>query len=206
MSDNFFTLASDLTRLAQNLYTRGWMLGTSGNLSVRVESQPLKLAITPSGAAKGELIPEQILLIDENGQVINHAGKPSDEGPLHICLMKQRGAGAVVHTHSVWSTILSDFRPNSRGLQIEGYEMLKGLQGVKTHLHQEWIPIFDNSQDMSLLATKVTQELSSHENVHAFLLRRHGMYTWGRDLKEAQRHVEILEFLLETVGRTRQFT
>jgi methylthioribulose-1-phosphate dehydratase len=195
---------SDLVRLAQNLYARGWMLGTSGNLSAIVSSQPLQVAITPSGAAKGELTPEQILLIDESSNVISsQGGKPSDESPLHVCIMRQGRAGAVIHTHSVWSTILSDTHAVEGGLAIEGYEMLKGLNGVTTHLHREWIPIFDNSQDMPALAETVGEALTRQSNVHAFLLRRHGLYTWGRDLKEAQRHVEILEFLLEAVGRAR---
>ena len=144
-------------------------------------------------------------MIDENGKSIgNHRGKPSDETPLHISVIKTRGAGAVAHTHSVWATILSDLHAGAGGLTIEGYEMLKGLQGVTTHLHQEWIPIFENSQEMPALAEIIGEVLRQEPNIHAFLLRRHGLYTWGRDLKEARRHVEILEFLLEAVGRTRE--
>jgi methylthioribulose-1-phosphate dehydratase len=44
--------------------------------------------------------------------------------------------------------------------------------------------------------------LSSQPACHAFLLRRHGLYTWGRTFPDAVRHVEIVEFLLEAVGRT----
>jgi methylthioribulose-1-phosphate dehydratase len=80
--------------------------------------------------------------------------------------------------------------------------MLKGLDGVTTHEHREWIPILENDQDMTRLATKVREELTAHPDCHAFLLRRHGMYTWGKTLSDAIRHVEILEFLLEAVGRT----
>jgi len=80
--------------------------------------------------------------------------------------------------------------------------MLKGLQGVTTHLHKEWIAIFENSQEMPALAGSISEVLVRQPNAHAFLLRRHGLYTWGRDLKETQRHVEILEVLLEAVGRT----
>jgi methylthioribulose-1-phosphate dehydratase len=202
--ENFAQIASQLARVASVLHSRGWMLGTSGNLSAIVDSEPLRLAITPSGVDKGELTSEQILLIDELGESIgNHSGKPSDETPVHISVIKTRGVGAVAHTHSVWATILSDLHSAAGGLTIEGYEMLKGLQGVTTHLHQEWIPIFDNSQEMPALAEIIGDVLGRQRNIHAFLLRRHGLYTWGRNLKEAQRHVEILEFLLEAVGRTR---
>jgi methylthioribulose-1-phosphate dehydratase len=161
------------------------------------------LAITPSGVDKGELRPEQVLLIDEHAQPINNqSSKPSDESPLHITIAKERGAGAIVHTHSIWNTILSDSGMDHGGLPIEGYEMLKGLSGVRTHLHREWLPIIDNSQVMPELASTITDVLDKHKDAHGFLLRRHGLYTWGRDLHEAKRHVEILEFLLETLGRT----
>jgi len=159
------------------------------------------LAITPSGADKGELAAEQILLIDQDCQVLNESGKPSDESPLHVMIAKTKNAGAVLHTHSVWSTILSERHSASGGLKIEGFEMLKGLRGVDTHLHREWIPIVDNSQDMSQLAQTLTRVLTVSPLVHAVLLRRHGLYTWGQDLKEAKRHVEILEFLFEVIGR-----
>jgi methylthioribulose-1-phosphate dehydratase len=205
MSDGFEQIASKLAGVACNFHARGWMLGTSGNLSAVADREPLRLAITPSGADKSELTAEQILLIDENGRLIgSHAGKPSDETPLHISVIKTRGPGAVFHTHSVWATILSDLHAAEGGLAIEGYEMLKGLQGVTTHLHREWVPIFDNSQEMPALAETISDVLAGQQSIHAFLLRKHGLYTWGRDLKEAQRHVEILEFLLEAVGRSHE--
>jgi len=52
------------------------------------------------------------------------------------------------------------------------------------------------------LAGSVEETLKQYPNAHGFLLRRHGLYTWGKDLVEAKRHVEILEFLLEVLGRT----
>ena len=80
--------------------------------------------------------------------------------------------------------------------------MLKGLAGVRTHDHSEWLPIVDNSQDMPALAETIGETLNKHKAAHGFLLRRHGLYSWGEDLAQAKRHVEILEFLLETLGRT----
>lgn len=79
--------------------------------------------------------------------------------------------------------------------------MLKGLEGVTTHEHREWVPIIENSQDMTALAKSVEDTLNQNPQSHAFLLRRHGLYTWGSNIEEAKRHVEILEFLLEVLGR-----
>jgi len=118
-----------------------------------------------------------------------------------VTIVQAVGAGAVLHTHSVWSTIVSEAHAAAGGLAIEGFEMLKGLEGVTTHEHREWLPILANDQDLDRLAAVVRTALATHPEGHAFLLHRHGLYTWGRDLQEATRHVEILEFLLEVVGR-----
>jgi methylthioribulose-1-phosphate dehydratase len=193
------TLARMIVEAGRDFYNRGWVLGTSGNFSAVLGRDPLRLAITASGADKGALRPSRILEIDAAGEVVKGSGRPSDETLLHLTVVRVRGAGAVLHTHSVWGTILTD--AHERGLVIEGFEMLKGLNGVRTHDHRELVPIIENSQDMCALAQTLERVLEENPKAHAVLLRRHGLYTWGKDLDEARRHVEILEFLLEVVGR-----
>src|SRR5262249_1008682 len=167
-----------------------------------VNRNPLRIAITASSLDKGQLTAEQILEIDSQGQVLTPSGgKPSAETLLHIAIVQSLDAGAVLHTHSVWSTILSDYHLGHGGFFIEGYEMLKGLNGVTTHEHREWGPILENSQDMQALAAETQKTIEQNPQIHGFLIRRHGLYTWGQDLSEAARHVEIFEFLLESVGR-----
>lgn len=202
-AENFSSLRALLVETGRDFYRRGWVMGTSGNFSAVVSREPLRLAITASGLDKGRLTEENILQIDESGSVIVGEGRPSDETFLHLSVARVRGAGAILHTHSIWSTILSEASGDQGGFAIEGYEMLKGLSGVRTHLHREWLPVIENSQDMSALARTVETVLVHHKDAHAFLLRGHGLYTWGRDLKEARRHTEILEFLLEVTGRVR---
>jgi methylthioribulose-1-phosphate dehydratase len=80
--------------------------------------------------------------------------------------------------------------------------MLKGLEGVRTHKHREWLPILENLQDMVELANRVSKALREIPGIHGFLLKEHGLYTWGRNLQEAKRHVEILEFLMEVLVRS----
>jgi methylthioribulose-1-phosphate dehydratase len=201
-NSRFTELASRLAATAKALHARGWLSGTSGNLSAVVQSEPLRLAMSPSGVDKGELTAEQVLLVDEDARVINGSRKPSDETLLHLEIVKQRRAGAVLHTHSIWNTILSDLFAGEQGVAIEGYEMLKGLEGVRTHEHREWLPIIGNSQNMSELAAAIRATLTEHPNAHGVLIHKHGLYSWGQDLGEAGRHIEILEFLLEVRGRT----
>jgi methylthioribulose-1-phosphate dehydratase len=203
MSDGFANIAEELAGVARGFHARGWLLGTSGNLSAVVQREPLQIAMSASGVDKGELRADQILSIDENARLVGQdGGKPSDESLLHIRIVKERGAGAVLHTHSIWNTILSDVYAAHGGITIEGYEMLKGLQGVRTHEHAEWLPIVENSQNMPALAQTIGETLNTHKDAHGFLLRRHGLYTWGDNLAQAKRHIEIFEFLLETIGRT----
>jgi methylthioribulose-1-phosphate dehydratase len=204
ISEAFRDIASDLVSISRSFYVRGWALGTSGNFSAVLSRDPLRLAITPSGADKGELNAERILTIgQELSQTDGVNEKPSAEALLHIRVVLERGAGAVFHTHSVWNTILSSVHSPGGGVMIEGFEMLKGLKGVKSHEHREWLPIIENLQDMSALAESVAQILRKNPNSHGFLLKQHGLYTWGGNLAEAKRHVEIFEFLLETLGRLR---
>lgn len=203
MAEGFAELATMLVEIGRGFYGRGWCLGTSGNFSAVVARDPLTLAMSASGIDKGSLSAKQILLMDGRGRVIGDQQKPSDESQLHLRLADEFGAGAVLHTHSVWSTTLSDLHYADGGLSIEGYEMLKGLAGVKTHQHREWLPIIENSQDMLALSDTVAQMLKRNPGAHGFLLRGHGLYAWGHDLGEAKRHIEIFEFLLEAIGRTR---
>lgn len=201
-SSGFSEIAANLAATAKALHARGWLSGTSGNLSAVVQQEPLLFAMSPSGVDKGGLTAEEILLVNEDARVINGGRKPSDETLLHLEIVKLRRAGAVLHTHSLWNTILSDLLADEHGVAIEGYEMLKGLEGVRTHEHREWLPIIGNSQDMRELGDTIRAVLTEHPNSHGFLLRKHGLYSWGKDLREARRHIEILEFLLEVLGRT----
>ena len=202
MSLSFADAAARLVKIGQRFDARGWVLGTSGNFSVVLDEEPLRLAITRSGTQKGELTASDILEVGDDGTSIGTAvGTPSAETRLHIAIVHARPAAAVLHTHSIWSTQVSDRFVRQGGVAIQGYEMLKGLSGVTTHEHREWIPILENDQDMVRLAERVTTTLQERPDCHAFLLRRHGLYTWGATVPEAVRHVEIVEFLLESVGR-----
>lgn len=196
--------ADELIRIGRRFDARGWVLGTSGNFSLVVGRDPLRIAITRSGTHKGELTADDILTIDGDARAVGGGGTPSAETLIHVEIVKARNAGAVMHTHSVWSTFLSGRYGDAGGLEIGGYEMLKGLDGVSTHEHREWVPILANDQNMPRLAADVRRVLEDHPACHGFLLRRHGLYTWGKTPADAIRHVEILEFLMESVGREKE--
>jgi methylthioribulose-1-phosphate dehydratase len=195
------TLAGSLAEVGRGLSARGFALGTSGNFSAVFTREPFRLLISRSGIDKSELTRDDVLVVDETGGVVDGRGKPSDETVVHLEVVRRRGAGAVLHTHSVWNTLLSEAGGDAQGLLIEGFEMLKGLTGVTTHEHGEWVPIIENTQDYGRMASEVGRALGAHPKAHGLLLRGHGLYTWGVDLREARRHVEVLEFLFEVTGR-----
>jgi methylthioribulose-1-phosphate dehydratase len=133
VTDRMIELASSLAEAAKGFYQRGWTLGTSGNFSAVVSSEPLRLLITSSGVDKGRLSPDQFVQVDGDAKVVAGEGRPSDETKLHLTIVRRRSAQAVLHTHSVWSATLSALLINDSGIEISGYEMLKGLAGVSTH-------------------------------------------------------------------------
>ncbi|MFQ5670060.1 MAG: methylthioribulose 1-phosphate dehydratase [Acidobacteriota bacterium] len=197
----FSRLAGEISRMGRDFHRHGWLPGTGGNLSAVCRRDPLEMAVTRSGADKGRLRPADIVRVGERGERLAGAGRPSAEVLLHLAVARRRGAGAVLHTHSVFGTLASQARAREGGVHLEGFEMLKGLAGVGSHDHREWLPIMDNSQDAAALSRQVEETLDRQPEIHGFLLFRHGLYTWGADLEEARRHVEVLEFLLEVVVR-----
>ena len=165
--------------------------------------EPMRISITASGLDKGRLDEMSFLELDANGEIIQGFGRPSAETSLHTTIYRAiPQVGSVLHTHSVWGTILSDVFLENGAIEIEGYEMLKGLSSVTTHEHLEIVPILANSQDYDSLSRHVERVLNLNPAIHGFYLHRHGLYTWGETVTEARRHVEIFEFLFEVLGRS----
>jgi methylthioribulose-1-phosphate dehydratase len=185
-------------------WQQGWSRGTSSNYSIVLNRDPFRLLLTASGKDKRRLKPTDFVVVDEAGRPVSATDeRPSAETGLHLVLGRQPGVGSVLHTHSVWGTLLSELYAPAGGFSIEGYEMLKGLTGVKSHEHREWVPIFPNTQDIPSLAREIAKRQIDpvHTLTYGFLIRGHGLYTWGRDVEQARQHVEIFEFLFEVIAR-----
>jgi len=180
-------------------YTRGWVPATSGNFSVR---QGARILITASGLDKGVLTPAGLLGLDLEGNALAGVGKPSAETGLHLVIYKARPkAGAILHVHTVWNTLLSGICEEAGCVELSGFELLKGLSGVSTHEYVERVPVLRNTQDYGELSAKLEESLQENLGAHGVLLSRHGLYTWGESVGEARRHLEALEFLFEVEAR-----
>ncbi len=177
------------------LYGRGWSPATSSNYSARLAAD--RALLTVSGKHKGQLGEDDVLETDLDGNSLEPGKKPSAETLLHTQLYAWRPEiGAVLHTHSVNATVLSRLTAGDR-LELEGYELQKAFSGVTTHEGRVIVPIFDNDQDIARLAAKVQPWLDAHLDCPGYLIRGHGLYTWGARMSDALRQVEAFEFLFE---------
>jgi methylthioribulose-1-phosphate dehydratase len=201
-TDSLQTATESLCATARWCYAQGWVPATSGNFSLCIDG---RILVTASGLDKGTLTPAGLLEVDSDGNLVSGAGKPSAETGLHLVLYRARpGAGAILHVHTVWNTLISARHAPLGYVPIAGYELLKGLSGVSTHAHVERVPILENSQAYGDLAAKLAAALDAHPQAHGVLLSRHGLYTWGQSVAEARRHLEALEFLFEVEERRLQ--
>ncbi|MDL5591079.1 methylthioribulose 1-phosphate dehydratase [Bacillus subtilis] len=188
-------LTREIIEAGRFLYGRGWSPATSSNYSARLSAD--QALLTVSGKHKGQLGEDDVLATDLDGVSLEPGKKPSAETLLHTQLYRwQPGIGAVLHTHSVNATVLSRLTL-SDSLVFADYELQKAFSGVSTHESQVEVPIFDNDQDIARLAAKVQPWLDAHPECVGYLIRGHGLYTWGPRMSDALRQVEAFEFLFE---------
>lgn len=167
---------------------------TSSNFSIRADAQ--SCLITVSGRDKGRLAPEDFMRVDNQGMALDSGRTASAETLLHTQIYRERPeAGAVLHTHSRVQTLLSMRHAQDGFIEIKGYELLKAFNGIKTHDTAIRIPIVANSQDMAALSAAIAPAFAG-QAFWGYLIAGHGLYTWGRDVEEAHRHLDAFEFLL----------
>lgn len=202
MTDKRELLTRQIIDAGRFLYGRGWSPATSSNYSARLDAE--RALLTVSGKHKGQLTEDDVLATDLAGNSLEPGKKPSAETLLHTQLYAWRAdIGAVLHTHSVNATVLSRLTAGDR-LLLEDYELQKAFAGVTTHEGQVVVPIFANDQDIARLAGQVQQWLDAHPDCVGYLIRGHGLYTWGPQMSDALRQIEAFEFLFECELKTRQ--
>ncbi|MEW6280565.1 MAG: methylthioribulose 1-phosphate dehydratase [Candidatus Eremiobacterota bacterium] len=194
-ADAVATMAED----AAEFHRRGWMLGTCGNMSVRLGHDPLEMLVSASGIHKSRLGPDDFLRVGAGVTLLEPSRhRPSSEVTVHEVIYRRTPARAVYHVHTVWNNLASQLAGGP--IVLRGVEMVKGLAGFALADTLE-IPVVENSQDMQELARNVDAGLNPR--CPAVAVRLHGVYSWGADLDEARRHVEVLEFLLEYYCRAK---
>ncbi len=199
----FDTARRQLIYIGKAFHARGWAPATSGNFSARMADG--SIAITASGRHKGRLGDADIMTVDAHGNSLDDR-RPSAETPLHVQLYRLfPEVGAVLHTHSPGGVALSRAFPQLRAWTIQGHELLKALPGQTTHEASVTLPIVSNDQDMRALTAAIEPHLKRAPVPPAYLIRGHGLYAWGRDVEEAERVVEALEWLFAADLTERQY-
>lgn len=178
-------LRKDLIEICRKIESKGFIAATDGNVSCRAGRD--RLLITPSGQCKGELEPDDLLLVDLNGDLLSGRGKPSTEIRMHLLVYRKRpDIGAVVHAHPPLLTAFT----------------LAAIPFASDSLPEVWLTI--GPVPTAPYATPSTDEVPQSitpflEHHQAILLERHGSLTLGKDLKEAYLRLEKLEHAAHTL-------
>jgi methylthioribose-1-phosphate isomerase len=182
--------------IARGLYSRGWMPGTAGNISVRTGGNAV---ITGSGLSKGELSAHDMVTVTiTDSQLVSGTRRPSAETTIHTAVYRATSAGAVVHVHPPHATALSI--DAAVALRFSGYELIKGL-GTTTGIVD--VPVFANHFDVSVIGADIERYLIQHPDAAPVLfIAGHGITAWGANLAQARDRAECLEAMCELVTLT----
>ena len=191
-----------ICELCRQFYVQGWVSGTGGGISLRSDG---RIYMAPSGVQKERLRPSDLYVLDEDGQVLE---APADEAlrvsacaPLFFNAFRLRDAGAVLHSHglnALMATVSFDdvFR-------VTHLEMMKGIHGVGFHDELK-VPIIENTAHEHELADTMAAAIEAYPSTHAVLVRRHGVYVWGKDWVQAKTHAECYDYLFAAAVKMQQ--
>lgn len=187
--------AREIAEAGRDLGARGWTPATSSNFSRRYDAT--HAAVTISGRDKGRLGVDDIMLVDLAGNAVGTTARPSAETLLHVQMYRRDpDIGAVLHTHSHNQTVASRLYAAQGLIRFSGFELQKAITGFTTHESELDLPVFPNTQEMPELVARVDAWLDTGKPLYGYLIDGHGIYTWGRTMAEAKRHLEAFEFLL----------
>ncbi len=188
-------LKQQLAETIRNYNAKGWSPATSTNYSLKTDDN--QIWVSRSGVDKALFTENDFITVDKNGKADGECAdqKPSAETKIHVRIYEMFPETKVIlHSHSVYPVLISQWFAND--FAVNGYEVQKGFDGQDSHLAQLHIPIFDNTQDMDAFSEELKRNKASIQH-HCFLIRKHGTYAWGKNLFEAKRHLETLEYLCQ---------
>lgn len=196
-----------LVTAAKDFHTRGWMLGTAGNLSTRDNTNKDTFWITASALPKGCLDENDFLNIEiASGNILlsGHPDiKPSAETAIHQTIYKKfPHANCCMHVHSIDAAVaISKHAPQESSLRLPELEMLKGF-GIWEEKPTIDLAIFPNHLEVSKIAQDIENYfVSTTPQIDALMIRNHGITVWGASIQEAYNRVEIAEFILSYMAR-----
>ncbi len=169
-----------MTKAAREMERLGLVSGSSGNVSIRLDEDGL-MAITPMGVPYTELQEADVVVVDAELEPIEGDLVPSSESLLHLGIYRRRrDAGAVIHTHSVFSSVAA---VTGRPIPPIVDEMVVYVGG-EIRVSEYSLP---GTEDLAANVCDALQDRS------AALIRNHGAVGVGRTLKEALRVCTLIE-------------
>ncbi|WP_257351505.1 methylthioribulose 1-phosphate dehydratase [Pseudalkalibacillus decolorationis] len=182
-----------LADVKDELAARDWFPGTSGNLSIKVQSEPLQLLVTASGKDKRKRTKEDFLLVDENCVPVEKTSlRPSAETLIHRKIYQLTDAVCCLHVHTIDNNVISELYSNEKSISFKGQELIKAF-GLWQEDAEIVIPIVENVADIPTLTEEIAAQLG--EGVYGVLIRNHGITVWGKSAFEAKKYLEAFEFL-----------
>ena len=194
--------ASLICDLARQFYDLGWVTGTGGGICIREND---RVIIAPSGVQKERMTPDQMFTFSIDGTLLESPGdpelRPSECTALFMAAIRHRDAGAVIHSHSINAMLASLLF--EREFVISELEMIKGIEGMSYH-DRLVVPIIENTARECDLAASLEAAILAYPKTYAVLVRRHGVYVWGRDWVRAKTHAECYDYLFRAAAEMRR--
>ncbi len=191
-----------IVELCRQFYELGWVSGTGGGISIREDGT---VFMAPSGVQKERLCEVDLFELDEDGNVVRPPSDPrltlSACAPLFLNAFRLRNAGAVIHSHSMNAMLVTLIAEHE--VRFTHLEMMKGIAGASYH-GEVVVPIIENTAHECDLADSMADAMRAYPESHAVLVRRHGVYVWGKDWIQAKTQAECYDYLFEAALRMRE--
>jgi len=179
MIKNLYSLKRDIVEAGRRVYNRGYVASNDGNISARIDDK--KVVITPTGVSKGFMMPDELVVVDYEGSVLEGKTRPSSEVYMHLRIYKERpDVNGVCHAHPPYAT----------GFAVAGISLTQCVL-PEVIISLGGIPLAE-------YGTPGTEEfyepiLKYLRDYDAFLLENHGALTIGKDVMNAYYKMETLE-------------
>lgn len=184
-----------IVELCRQFYAQGWVSGTGGGISLRQDG---RVYLAPSGVQKERIEERDLYVLSESGEILEQpasAGlKPSACQPLFFNAFRLRNAGAVLHSHALPAMLVTLLY--GEAFECTELEMIKGIEG-HGYYDRLRVPIIENTAHECDLADSMARAIEQNPGSHAVLVRRHGVYIWGKDWVQAKTHAECYHYLFD---------
>ena len=164
---------------------------TWGNVS-GIDHESKLFVIKPSGVSYDHMQPEDMVVVDLNGRVVEGKLKPSSDMPTHLELYKAfPECGGIVHTHSRWATTFAQAGQNIPAMgTTQGDYFYGDIPCTRQMTDEEIQGEYEKETGKVIVETFIGKDPST---IPAVLVYSHGPFTWGKDSMEAVHNAVVLE-------------